>query len=110
VLPLPTSKVEEAAAVMLAAPAEFKAKVPEVVVERVKLPVASVIVRPPVVGPVIVLAVVPVKVALLPKLIVLEPPPMVMFEMVEPPPMLTVLLEESLSETTAPDTVNPPVP
>ena len=55
-----------AAPVKFRAPALVTAKVPDVVVESVKGPDATVIVNPPVDGPVIVLAVVPLKVMLPP--------------------------------------------
>ena len=55
----PRLKLEAAAPVRLRAPAEVTANVPEVVVDRVRLPPVSLIVKPPVVGPVIVRAVVP---------------------------------------------------
>jgi len=80
VFPMPkvpvTSQRELAAPVRLRAPAEVMAKVPKVVVERVKGPEATVIVNPPVVGPVIVLAVVPENVRFPPE--VNNPVPVVM--------------------------------
>ena len=58
---VPVSQSEAAPAVRFKAPALFKASVPLPVVRKVKGPVATVIVKPPVSGPVMVLAVVPEK-------------------------------------------------
>ena len=58
----PMSQVLAAAPVRLRAPAEVTARVPEVVVLRVSGPEATVTLRPPVVGPVMVRALVPLKV------------------------------------------------
>src|ERR1700676_5146009 len=63
---LPMSPVEAAAPAKIKAPAEVIAIVPEVVVDKVNGPEATVSVRPPVLGPVIVRAVVPEKVWLPP--------------------------------------------
>jgi hypothetical protein len=62
----PTSIVEAADPVKFKAPAEATEIVPEVVVDKLKGPVATVSVKPPDVGPVIVLAAVPEKVTLPP--------------------------------------------
>src|SRR5262249_31583612 len=71
VLPEPMSQVEAAAPVKFRAPALLTARVrvPDApVVDSVSGPVSSVMVRPPVVGPVMVRAAVPVKVSLAPGL------------------------------------------
>lgn len=68
----PMSHVEAAAPVRLSAPADVTARVPEVVVRNVSGPVPTVTVKPPVLGPVIVWAAVPLNVSPAPK--VVRPP------------------------------------
>lgn len=70
---MPRSNVELAAPVKLSAPAEDKARVPEVVVERVNGPESTVSVSPLVDGPVISRALLPEKVKLPPKVVKLLP-------------------------------------
>lgn len=72
----PTDQVELAAPVRFRAPADVTAKTPDVVVDRVSGPDATVIVKPPVEGPVMVRALVPLKVMLPPW--VKRPVPVVM--------------------------------
>lgn len=69
---LPISQVLAAAPVRFKAAALFRDKAPEVVVDSASGPAATVIVRPPVPGPVMVRAVVPLKVKLPPN--VVKPP------------------------------------
>ena len=77
------SHVLAEAPVRFNAPALVTAKVPDVVVDSVSGPDATVAVNPPVVGPVIVLAVVPLKVRFPPDV---KLPPVIMF-----PPALAVV-------------------
>lgn len=62
----PNPQVELAPAVKFKAPAELRDRVPEVVVDKVNGPESTVSVKPPVEGPVIVLAETPEKVTLPP--------------------------------------------
>ncbi len=96
---LPMSHVEAAAPVILSAPAEVRLSVPEVVVDRLNGPLATVTVSPPVLGPVSVRAVVPENVTFPPCVSV--PVPVVIA------PLLAVCSDSVLAPTSHVDAAPP---